>query len=105
MTALQEAQANGGEPEPAAAQLLHDLSTPGQEAEHRARAEGFVQACRERDRAELTRDLLRVISLRRDRARQRQVSEFRATMPVDDLEVDPDTHFDSATCTLLPAPG
>lgn len=102
VAALEQARTEMGALEPAQAELLHNLSTPDQEATHRARAEAFTDACRGRDKVEFTRDFLQVVSLRRAQARERQVFEFRATMPHDDLEVSADLHFDAQACTLVP---
>lgn len=63
----------------------------------------FARACDRRRSDEpqaLIEDIQAVVSARRNRARQMDVFEFSATLPVDDLQVAPDARLDPTSCQL-----
>jgi hypothetical protein len=89
-------------PDSAAGQLLANLQTPDDAAKHRARVGEFFAACNARDPAALAADVVRIVSQRRAIAAGTDLFEFDATMPTDDLTVDPGERLDPVTCELRP---
>jgi hypothetical protein len=84
----------------AAAQFLDNLKDPADADKHAGAAEAFLAACKERPSADMTVDVMRVVSLRRNQARELPVFEFPETMPFDSLRVARSTRFDAVTCEL-----
>jgi len=84
----------------AAGKLLAGLQNVSDDADHEARLNTFLTACRERPQAELMTDVMTVMSLYRRKARQLTVFEFEATMPTDTLSPDANHHLDPETCLL-----
>ena len=62
--------------------------------------QAFTDACTARAPKEFLADVLKVASVNRDLARDRQVMEFPESMPDDNLGLDQGTRLDPKTCTL-----
>lgn len=86
----------------AARQLLDNLLDDNDAAAHETAAAEFIAACNRRDPEVLAEDVLRIVSGRRNLARELPMFEFEATMPVDDLFADPRARLDPVTCELVP---
>ena len=84
----------------AARELLDHLLTPNDAAAHEAAAAEFIAACNRRDPEPLAEDILRIVSGRRNLARELPMFEFEATLPHDDLAADPRARLDPLTCEL-----
>ncbi|MBK8720151.1 MAG: hypothetical protein IPN32_36420 [Deltaproteobacteria bacterium] len=85
----------------AEAQLAGFLANTSDADAHVKAADDFFAACEARPKAEFMADALKVVSLRRNQARELPVMEFAPTMPMDSLQVGDDAHLDAATCTLV----
>jgi hypothetical protein len=80
-----------------AAELLAQFKASGG---WESRVQTFTDACAARPQNELLADILKVTSLLRDQARERQVIEFEETMPDDDQSVAAGTRLHPVTCTI-----
>ena len=94
-------------PDSAAAQLRDALAERDQVDAHIARAERFVQACRDRavhrDEAALVLDVLGVATRRKNDARERGgLLDTAEAVTMDDLRPDPEARLDPVTCELRP---
>lgn len=89
-------------PDSAAAELLAKLQDRQDSAAHTTAAAEFIAACNRREPEPLAADLLRIVSGRRNLARELPMFEFEATLPVDDLAADPRAALDPVSCELAP---
>ena len=76
------------------------LEDTGDQQAHREAAGDFLDACRERDKAEFMADALIVTSSRRKKATALSVFEFPATFARDSLNAPANATFDAETCEL-----
>ena len=81
---------------PAAELVAQFKSTGGWES----RVSTFTAACEARPPKELLADILKITSLLRDQARERQVIEFEESMPDDNQSVAEGTRLHPVTCTI-----
>jgi hypothetical protein len=86
----------------AAAQLLANLRSANGTSLHPQRVAEFFAACNARPETDRVRDVLAAVSAARSHARATPLIEHEASLPVDDLHVDPDTALDPKTCELVP---
>jgi hypothetical protein len=87
-----------------AATLLANLKTAGQaeaDAAHMRKVLAFVAACKALAPKSFMQNALAITSLNRDKARERPIIEFPATMPDDDQNVDPNARLHPETCQLI----
>ncbi len=87
-----QASIDAGTATTAAVELLEHLKTEDDSDAHQEEVENFLKACNERESKELVEDVLAWISLGREKARERGVFEFQATMPFDELGLTWETH-------------
>jgi len=80
-----------------AAELLAQLKASGG---WETRVSTFTAACEARPQKELLADILKVTSLLRDQARERQVIEFEESMPDDQQSVPEGTRLHPVTCAI-----
>lgn len=85
----------------AAAQFLTHLKDPADADVHADKAETFMDACKARPSEEMTVDAMRIVSLRRNQARELPVFEFPETMPFDNVSIGRDARFDAETCEIV----
>lgn len=86
------------------AAYLRALKDPDDGPVHAARLEDYQRACGLRsleDGVEFTRDVLSYVSLLRDAIRDVPMMRGSENLPVDNLDVHPNAHFDPATCELV----
>lgn len=90
--------------QPAEAELLASLEDGAGDDAHRqaqsARIQAFDDACRKLSPEQLVDVAIKAASQLRAFARESDVIEMRAQMPVDDLDIDPARRLDAATCTF-----
>jgi len=89
-----------GSEDPAAQQLLTNLQTADDAATHKAAVETFFNACKARPQDAHMADVMKMVTLTRNTARDLTVFEFPATMPFSELQVEEGTHFHPQTCEL-----
>jgi len=80
-----------------AAELLAQFKASGG---WESRVQTFTDACAARPQKDLLTDILKVTSLLRDQARERQVIEFEESMPDDNQSVSAGTRLHPVTCTI-----
>jgi hypothetical protein len=88
------ASASAGSPE---AELKKNLEATGG---HDTVVQTFTDACTARPQKDMLTDILKVMSVARDQARQLQVMEFPETMPDDSQSLAGGSRLDPNTCTL-----
>lgn len=83
-----------------AADFLENLKAEGDGASHDEAVNAFVAACEGLPSADFLENALTITSLNRDKARALPVFEFPATMPDDNLQVDPASRLHPTTCEV-----
>lgn len=89
--------AAAGTPE---AEFVGFLGNTTDQSAHADAATAFFTACAARPEAEFFADANKAVSLLRTQARELQVMEFSATMPVDGLDVPTTAKLNPTTCVL-----
>jgi hypothetical protein len=84
-----------------AATLLANLKKTGDATAHAARVDAFLAACQALGSPQFLANALAITALNRDKARQLQLFEFEATMPVDNQRVNPGARLHPETCQLV----
>ena len=81
--------------------LLASLQNTTDDAAQTARVEQFAAACKGLGSKPLLQNVLAIVSLNRNKARQLPIIEFPETMPVDNQNVNPDARLHPNTCQLV----
>ena len=84
-----------------AAALLANLENTSDKMAHEARVAQFGAACNGLGSKALLQNVLAIVSLNREKARQLPIIEFPETMPVDNQTVDPNARLHPSTCQLV----
>lgn len=82
----------------AEAELLAALQNVEDQSTHDERVNGFIEACKARNKEDMMRDIARVNSVYRGLARRTPVFEFPQTMPFSNLNEPTSLKFNADTC-------
>jgi hypothetical protein len=84
-----------------AAVLLANLKNANDLVAHKDRVNKFLTACDEHGSRKLIELAHTITSLNRSKARERPIIEFEATMPVDNLKVNPASRLGPGGCGVV----